>query len=389
MDQVMKPIKRRISVDIKTTAPMNIMAMSKGTFIPDRNKVVRYKVSGGSECGLTMTMPIPGVYSVASDVPGAEAEVRSTTVPLPIIPSSTITGGLRRAACALIEDSVVDRKLNMSVAAFNTLSSGSATATLTAATQVTTIRAAAQHPFFGLFGGTSLALSSRMVVADAVPVIEETVGMSLLSSTQPTMILRPSDMLIPVQIIRKNDALGRDADRLVELIGEAEITKYWVEQTEQTVKRKESKAAAAAALASGEVVEKGKKETLQTATAIEAVMPNVNFVLSFEVNAYSEAQFGLFLMALQRLLRKGQFGGRAARGFGQYKVLSTSIAEQSDKGVWAVKGAVFSDTSTLDFDAELREVAGLAEDWIDTCSVPEIEAFASSDEDFFAEKKAA
>src|SRR3989344_1899300 len=325
MDQVMKPIKRRISVDIKTTAPMNIMAMSKGTFIPDRNKVVRYKVSGGSECGLTMTMPIPGVYSVASDVPGAEAEVRSTTVPLPIIPSSTITGGLRRAACALIEDSVVDRKLNMSVAAFNTLSSGSATATLTAATQVTTIRAAAQHPFFGLFGGTSLALSSRMVVADAVPVIEETVGMSLLSSTQPTMILRPSDMLIPVQIIRKNDALGRDADRLVELIGEAEITKYWVEQT---------------------------------ATAIEAVMPNVNFVLSFEVNAYSEAQFGLFLMALQRLLRKGQFGGRAARGFGQYKLLSTSIA-------------------------------GLEDAWIDTFSVPEIEDFASSDEDFFAEKKAA
>ncbi|SFF33141.1 type IV CRISPR-associated protein Csf2 [Paracidovorax wautersii] len=377
-------IKRRFCVDIRTVSPMNIMAMSKGTFLPERNKIVRYKTSGGSECGLTITTPIPGIYATArSDEAGAEAEVRSGVVQMPIIPSSTITGGLRRAACSLIEDSLVERKLNVSVAAFNTLSSGSATATLNAATQVTTIKAAALHPFFGLFGGTSFALSSRMVVADAVPVCEEAMGMSLLPSDQPAMLVLPSDMLMPVQIIRKNDAMGKDAQRLIELVGEAEITQYWVSQSEQAVKRKESKAAAVAALAAGESVEKGKKESLQTATAIEAVMPNLNFVLSFEVNAFSEAQFGLFLMSLQRLLRKGQFGGREARGFGRYQVVSASIASQNDKGIWAKLGSVFSDMDTLEFDAELRGASAVAEDWIDTCSVPEIEAFAGADETFF------
>lgn len=379
-------IKRRICVDIKTSSPMNIMALTKGTYFSEGNRIVRYKTSGGSECGLSITLPIPGTYTVRGKE--GEEEVRNGTVNMPIIPSSTITGGLRRAACALIEDSLVMRKLNISVAAFNTLSSGSATSTLAAATKVTTIKAATNHPFFGLFGGTSFALSSRMVVADAVPVCDESQGMSLLASAEPPMLVRPYDMLIPVQIIRKNDALGKDAQRLIELVGEAEITQYWVGQSEQSAKRKESKAAAAAALASGETVEKGKKESLQTATAIEAVMPNMNFVLSFEVNAFTEAQYGLFLMSLQRLLRKGQFGGRAARGFGQYKVVSASVASQNDKGVWEKTGALFSDTTTLEFDAELRGAAEIAEDWIDNCSVPEIEAFAGTDEAFF-EKKAA
>ena len=386
-------LTRRILVDIQTVAPMTISAMHKGTFFPDRNKIARTKVSGGSECSLTVTMPIPGVYGNKEKTAGAaevavDEDARGGVQYLPIIPASTITGGMRRVACGLIEQSVLDRRLKISVAAFNMLSSGSATATLVPATKVTTFDAADKHPFIGLFGGTSFSVASTMVVADGVPVCEETRGMSLLTSSEPEMLLRPYQMLTPVQIIRKNDAVARDSSRLIEIVGFEEISEYWASQSEQAVKRKESKVAAAAAQAAGEAVEKGKKETLQTATAIEAVMPNVSFSLSFEVRAASEVHLGLALLSLQGLLRKGQFGGRAARGFGRYLVRSACIAEKDREGVWQ-RSSLFNDLAKLDFDERLNPFVEAADDWVDNCSIPEIEAFAAADEKFFMPSKAA
>lgn len=379
----------RIALDITTKSPLHISSMKKGRFLPGEGRIQRYPSKEGSEASLTITMPI---------CRGSSAE--RNTQDIPIIPASTLGGKLRRMATALIGESAVVHGKSMSVDAYNTLTSGSPTSTLKAAVSADTINAAMRHPFFGLFGGTTLALHSNTVICDGLPLIEVTKDMLMTEPLAPVPDMAGYEMLTPVQIIRKNDVSSMENLPLQEaLIGKDAIASYLVSEMEKSASRRANKASQKEAMEAGEKVEAGKKETLQTATAIEAVAPGAQFGLRFEIRAATPAHLGLFIMALQRMIKEGQLGGKGARGFGRYYVHASNIcAEENDSPTgWGPCAALFgseTEAYTIKSDKDwLQNAVVNAQDWIDSCDLRLIEAFAAGAEkdirELTTDKKAA
>jgi CRISPR type IV-associated protein Csf2 len=107
-------------------------------------------------------------------------------------------------------------------------------------------------------------------------------------------------------IVRKNDLTdGRDT-RVDRLIGIEELAAYSAAEAGQRETSRAKKD-------SGEV---GGKTDLRTLNAIEVIRAGVPIGLRLGVQSFSPAQLGLFLLAVQALLREGQIGGRKAKGQG-------------------------------------------------------------------------
>lgn len=311
-----------LAADITLTSPMHISAIEKGRYVYENvpfPKLLRFDSGpgAGNQCTLTRTMRI-GNHSY--EVKTEDGSRLKFGADVPVIPASTLGGMLRNAAADLLFESMVARDLTISTDAYNTLCSGSATTSLSAGDATPEVIALARRDaFLANFGGTSFALASRSVISNGVPIIQMTSDMLMTPAmVDPLAVERLDEMTSVVAIIRKDSAADMKGRYIDEVIKLDDLAQYIIDKAADSAKASESKAKQKAAKAAGETVERDTKKDLRTLGAIEAVNPGLSFAIRIQVDAATPQQLGLMVLALQKILRAGQVGGKGARGFGQF-----------------------------------------------------------------------
>lgn len=361
-----------IAIDIKTTAPLHITAIEKGTYDPELQRLNRYggKDAAGVGTSLTRTMAIAGAAQ-----PKENGQPGMYTPEVPVIPASTLASKVRHAAANLVFESFIKRGLTITPAAYNTMASGMATTELNAdAATPETMRVARRDPFLGLFGGTSFALSSGCVVSEGWPLLEITRDLLMSEPIADVGGFRRLDeMTDAVAIIRRNDVMSLQGENLEGVVGLNALAEYARAESDARVDSKAKKSAG----------ETGKKTDLRTFNAVEVVRPGLGFAIRVEITAYTPAHLGLMLMALQKFIRDGQVGGKAARGMGRFVVVASRLYELDPANRQTVvlsepfgdkqSGYAFADHDKVDV------AVTQAQDYIDGVQTHLIEAFAAAD----------
>ncbi len=252
-----------LAVDITTTSPLHITAIEKGAYDPATQRLVRYD-GAGIGCSLTRTQSMAHCARVGDN--GAVV-----TPLVPVIPASTISGKLRRAAADLIASSFVQRNLQISPDAYNVLTSGMANTELKGDEKTPEVlRMARNEPFLSLFGGTSFAMSAHTVISEGWPLIGNTQGMLMseaIADFHPFTDLREMTEILP--IIRKNDVADMAGANLEAVVGFEQLVAYAMAESGNRAESKAKKKAN----------EEGKKTDLRTINGVETVKTGVNFAL--------------------------------------------------------------------------------------------------------------
>lgn len=377
-----KATKHIIALDITTLSPMHITAIEKGSYDLETQRVSRFKSSNsGIGCSLTRTL------SMAHHAREKDSGLGLFTPLIPVIPSSTIGGKLRRAAADLIGNSLIDRSMKISPAAYNVMNSGMATTELKGEDKNAEVMIMARKDaFISLFGGTSFSLDSHTVIGEGLPLIKMTEGLLM---SPPIADIRDfsgiNEMTDVIAIIKKDDVQEMRRENLEALVGFQSIAEYLEKKGLETADSKKRKADKKDGKEPSD--EKEKKTDIRTFNAFEAIKTGVDFGLRIEVTSFEPSHLGLMLLAVQSLLRDAQIGGKAAKGYGRFaltasrlysvdpatRIKSTGVElfHGQDSGYAFIKS---------DSDDDLVSDALLAvEDYLDTISPELIEAFASAD----------
>lgn len=382
------PARFILAADIQLTAPMHITAIEKGRYMAEEGRRLRYDSRDqGIQLSLTRTMRLANY--VEEETNGEDVNRRFGR-DVPVIPSSTLGGKLRNAAAQLIFDSLIQRDLSISTSAFNTLCSGTATTSLDAdKTTPEVMRAARTEPFLANFGGTSFALSARSVISQGYPLIEGTREMLMYPPLDEQGVFnleRFYDMTSVMAIIRKDPLRQLASDTIEQVIAEDDLKTYFADLKEKD----ESKAANKAKAKDDPATPREKKTDTRTLNAMEVINPGMSFAIRIQVDAFSQEQLGLMVLALQKVLRDGQIGGKAARGFGRFICKDSRLIQidpASNRAIESTVGPLFLDKTTgyaiagLDSDtpSTLAMATMSAQDYLFQLDPVLLEAFASTD----------
>lgn len=362
-----------IALDVTLQSPLHITDMIKGRFDAKRAELSRNPNDKfGVECSLTRTTSLAQF---------TEERRGALVAPIvPVIPSSTIAGKLRRSATDLIAHSLVKRSLTISPNAYNVMTTGMATTNLDSSSKTPEVLQVARNDaFLSLFGGTSFALDSHCVIADGLPLLESTKGMLMspvLTSVQPFGAIE--QMTDVIAIIKKNDVLDQRGAYIERVIGLEQLINYSEAANADAASSKARKVAAAA----GEEVE-SKKTSIRTFNAFEAVKAGVSFGIRVGVTSFDPSQLGLMLLALQNFLRDGQVGGKGAKGYGRFALSGSALYEvdPTTRTLTAVSSIFEDKISGYGFkEAQVIDDAVIAaQDYVDAVEPALIEAFTNTD----------
>lgn len=383
------PARFILAADIQLTDPMHITAIEKGRYVADEGRRLRYDSrEQGVQLSLTRTLRLAN--HVEEETNGEET-TRRFGREIPVIPSSTVGGKLRNAAAQLIFDSLVQRDLSISTNAYNTLCTGTATTSLDGdKTTPEVVQAARSEPFLANFGGTSFALSARSVISTGLPLIEATREMLMsppLDEQGVFNMARYYDMTSVVAIVRKDPLRSLSSDTIEEVIAEDELQAYFAELKDKDDKKAINKAKAKEDPANAT---RDKKTDTRTLNALEVINPGMSFALRVQVDAFSEQQLGLMVLAFQKVLRDGQIGGKAARGFGRFTCKGSrlmQVDQNTNRVIESTLSPLFLDKSSgyaiagLDNETPtvLTSATMSAQDYLYQLDPSMIEAFASTD----------
>lgn len=384
-----------LAADITLTSPMHISAIEKGRYVYENvsyPKLLRFDSGpgAGNQCTLTRTMRLGNhSYEIKTD----DGSRTKFGVDVPIIPASTLGGMMRNAASELIFESLVARDLSISTDAYNTMCSGSATTSLSAGDATPEVIALARRDaFLANFGGTSFALSSRSVVSNGMPILQMTSDMLMTPPmVDPLGIDRLDEMTSAVAIVRKDSVADMRGKMLEDVVKLDDLAQYLSGKAEDAARASESKAKQKAAKEAGEAFQRDAKKDLRTLGAIEAVNAGLSFAIRIQVDAATPQQLGLMVLALQKILRAGQVGGKGARGFGQFVCEQTRIFEidpATNRPLSQTGDHLFSDRSSgyavagIDEESSSSSLVACVEaarDYIENIEPDLIEAFAATD----------
>lgn len=307
-----------LAADIELTSPMKINDVRKGRFDPMTGKLTRNNFGKyGVECSLTRSEPI------MSTVNGGQL--------LPVIPASTISGRLRRAAADLIVSALQKDGKQITPAAYNTLRSGSSSTHLATGSDSPALRLLTRNdPFFGLFGGTPLVMPASCVISTGWPLLKQTQPL-LMTAAWSTLHDENDykDLTDVMLIVRKDDVAdasgahfsGLNPVSLVEYFDNKRALKKDGEAKDERAK---------ATKEAGEVVDANdisKKTELRALNGAEVVRTGVKFALRIAVNSGRPVHLGMMALALQQLMLDGQIGGGLSKGMGRFRVLASRLLE--------------------------------------------------------------
>lgn len=362
--------RARITCEVQLVSPLHITAFESGRYLPDAERIVTGASEGGVPCSITRKMPVVrkepvttqnGVYHLAQ---------------VPVIPSSTLCGKLRNLASKIIEAQFIAANKTTRPETFQTMRSGAATATMKRDQQgITLSLAGANDPFFGLFGGTTFAISSNLVVHEGYALTSDTVDLIPFQFRTPVIPPKSYDTLGAVPVVRKDQTQEwAEVDHFVNIVGQEAALDFLADQSARMAASKAKKAAG----------ESGKKEDLRTVAAVEVVRPGVWFGWTFDVTYRNDQQLGLFLLALEKLVAEGQLGGGKAKGRGRFVVATArlSVLDEGDEPYTAevfqprmVEGAVLLNRN----DSVIGRVTAATESWLETVDPSTYDAFSADD----------
>lgn len=329
--------------------------------------------------------------------------------PLPIIPSNSWRGRLRRDAAAVIQETLVARGERVSLAAYNTLRCGAPHGYPSSPhPTLEDVRAARAHLFFGLFGGAPKLYRSHVITDTSFPLMAHAIDAGVVSAAYQDraigQIPRADGSSFTPRITsavffkRTDDSLMFTDPTAEKVIADyAESVEGWreltgVTETDDTesvdVDPEDEAAVAAAAAAAAEKLAGPKKPMFRGVrgfVALELVHPGTPFAFRVEAEG-SPAQIGLTLEAVRRLQNR-QIGGWVRNGFG--RMTFDLIADIDDETVVPYRQL---EGSEVELNRDIEQIATLDEamhDALDELTVAEIEAIAKGDEKTEEKREAA
>lgn len=308
-----------------------------------------WHVTAASDTGdnVTRVMKAAVVEGSGSDPEGGAPDRSPTLASVPLVPSNSPRGRLRRETLGILTEALLARNVTLSRDAYQMLSNGGLVGSSkdgNVAPSVGEVLRARRNLHFGLWGGGPRLMHSSVVTSDLMPVCAETVAAgrvpSRLKGFAPTRMTRvqggeyqPSPArgndLLQVRMFKRNDdAMQLNAqaiDRLKVLGGDSEeiIAAYQAEQLGFREARKEAKAATDGK-GKGELTKDEeaalKKRDVINFLEIEAIVPGTVWPVDFRLAAdATPAQIALFCRGLERFVKRQNMGGMGRWGFGQYR----------------------------------------------------------------------
>lgn len=294
---------------LRTVSPLHISAPGEHTHTPDGMKTA-------FPCTRTRTMP---VYAPeAANRFGGMIEV-------PVVPATTLRGRLRREAARVVEECVAGKGELPDWQTYQMLHSGAISGKPKTIDSLETHRVLRNHVFLGLFGSSHVMTAGRLTVGEAWLVAQPLIDIGIIPedlNAEPV----PGDKIFRVldakPVLRIDDITQFRDPNAPNFIANYERTVYdLLEQTAQNRKNrkdKQDKRNRNDAEGNGGEEVADVERGLRTMAFQQVVVPGTPFWWSARITDGTEAQAGLFLMALERILssEKG-IGGANRLGYGR------------------------------------------------------------------------
>lgn len=265
------------------------------------------------------------------------------TRPVPVIPANNIMGRLRRHAARAVCDVIKAKGQRIKIGTYMGLQCGAVTGNpdgrdVTFAEYAET-RA---NPYIGLFGGGPRMMRRYVRAFNLVPFMDTTASMfgrTMHPYMDEAIHKTPSDdrKLTQCWILNRND----DLRELVNIQQAGEV----IEDFEAKLAARQS--ALVAASSSDNRAEGDPRLSTRSFSALEFVVPGVCFPVCFELDV-TDAQLGLFLVALDQFCDKERIGGHGRNGFGAFSFSEVVVTDQSGN----ILGDSLFANSRLNFDHE-------------------------------------
>lgn len=308
---------------IKTVSPLHITsaASSGSRYVPGEDG----KISYDGKSGFPMTETIKTKIAFTD----SENTHQSKLMNVPLLPASGLRGALRRAASSVIEDYfLLERDQKMaSVQVYLGMRTGAISGRPDGvAPSSSEIISAQNNVFFGIFGGGPRMLRGRLKAQDALPVLDKLIENGYIPQSKADHALYgidPRRLYNYAQVIRKDDFIGdhTGSERASEVV-EGFTDSYEAEREKTLLRAIEKAKKASGTETSDDSVERG----VRAMSFREDVASGVPFYLRLAIDG-TEAQVGLLIQSLERMLNDG-IGGRKALGFGKTQGTINVIDEE-------------------------------------------------------------
>lgn len=341
---------------VKTKSRIHISSATTGTYDPMRGTTYRYRRQGGGfPLALTKTVPVL--------LPSVDGTTMLQHVP--VMPSTSVRGRLRREAAWIIEDNFLHRGLSISHEVYQAMHCGAVSRSPSGhLLGYDEIMIRMNHVFFGVFGGGARMTPSRLRVRDAYPYVDclaelglvehVSIGGRELVPVSGASVIR--DLLAVDHVVRRDDLLfGTDpmAPRIIR-----DYVDAYQALVVETLKRREMRHEDQ----DGVDVDRGAG-SLGTLAFIEFVPVGVPFVLEVDLRNATDAQVGLAFMALRRFMESGRIGGKGAIGMGRFGCVAAQVMPAMSLK-WRGIGGLVDGTMSWDLDEWLEQCLEAAMDEI-------------------------
>lgn len=288
-------------------------------YVPGTDRLTRGDSSVGFPATATRHAHCFGMVPARN---GEEGVLTTGLLEYPVLPANGLRGKIRRAAAAELEDVYVERGERVSWQTYQGMHSGAVTGIPSSdAVKLDQVQQMRDHVFVGTFGGGSHMQPSRLRVSTGVPPLEALYEIGLVPERWRDFAISNNQAwrLCDIYCGVRNDDLAsfldQRAENVVDDYNDVMLAQFAAD-TQRRATRKKS-----ATADSPETKETDPTRSLKGINAYQYVIPGVPFYVRFEVVKATEAQCGMFLAALLRMLRLDPrgIGGKSALGFGRFR----------------------------------------------------------------------
>lgn len=293
---------------------------------------------------------------------------------VPIIPANSLRGRLRRKAADIVFNHFLSKGERLTLAAYHVLSSGSSSGSPDKdLPTVQEVRACAEHPFLGLFGGGPRMMRSSFRVDTGFLVSPETCEAGIVP---PAFQKRKADLRRSRQVFmfRKiDDALAFSNPLTGEIVKDYhQSMDEWMDAREEAKNARKAKKEAKGNESKGNK----KPSKLDVWSSFETVVPGSPFFVRFENTGIHDMHTGLLLLSLEALFNDQNLGGWVRNGFGRYTVKDMVLTEGGSTHKLFVEGdgKISLDRSNTKIQAILAEF----EEALESINAGELEELCQS-----------
>ena len=313
----------------------------------------RYEIDDSTGYGRVKNGSIGGIACAGIQrrrfAPGA---VDGVDFGVPVIAANNIAGRMRRQAAKILFDAMKDNNQKITLQTYGAITCGAVTGKPDSRDMTfTEYQESSLHPYVGLFGGGPRMMRRRMQVFDALPVSEalRDGGFTVAHPNRSGHASKGTGITFGVTFRRGDDISALlDVDRMAATVDDFEAQF----QARQALIFEDQK--------KKDAEEKGSRHSTKAWSAYECIAPGVDFDFTINLNGVTDAQIGLFLLALDGLAKE-QLGGQSRNGLGKFKFQDVVISENKEDGM-QVTDTIFNRNSLIKSHAA---VAGYVAAWVE------------------------